>query len=42
MKAFLALALLVLVVLLFDAVDRAEFPEGSARPALVHTHRSSR
>jgi hypothetical protein len=38
-KAFLAF---VLAVLLFDAVDRAEFPERASRPLLVHTHRSNR
>lgn len=39
MKAFLAF---VLAVLLFDAIDRAEFPERAARPLLVHTHGSGR
>lgn len=39
MKAFL---LFVLVVLLFDAIDRAEFHERAERPLLVHTHGSGR
>lgn len=32
----------LIVVVLFDAIDRAEFPERPARPLLVHTHGSGR
>lgn len=32
----------ILVVVLFDVVDRAEFPERTSRPLLVHTHGSGR